>query len=143
MMTFLAPAFRCMPALSFVVKSPVHSSTMSTPSAPHGSFDGSRSAHTLMRSPSMTRLSPSTPTGGDSIHREAEVLEQGFGRRGMAEAVDPDHRAPAGDVTPPALGRAGFDCEPRTLRGQHVVSVFLALTVERLRARHGHDARRD
>ena len=58
--TFLAPPFRCAPASALVVKRPVHSSTKSAPSAPHGSFAGSRWANTLMRSPLTTIESPST-----------------------------------------------------------------------------------
>ncbi len=63
MITFLAPALTCAPAFSFDVKRPVHSSTMSTPKAFHGSFAGSRSAQTLILSPSTTSESPSTSTG--------------------------------------------------------------------------------
>ena len=51
MITFFAPACRCAPAFALLVKKPVHSSTTSTPSAFQGSFDGSRSATTWMRSP--------------------------------------------------------------------------------------------
>ena len=38
--TFLAPALRCIAALSRAVKRPVDSTTTCTPSLPHGSFDG-------------------------------------------------------------------------------------------------------
>jgi hypothetical protein len=49
-MTFRAPACRCAPAFALLVKSPVHSSTTSTPRAFHGSLAGSRSATTWMLS---------------------------------------------------------------------------------------------
>src|SRR5690242_6875678 len=57
MITFFAPAARCAAALSRLVNRPVDSITTSTPSSFHGSFDGSRSAHTLMWSPLITRRS--------------------------------------------------------------------------------------
>ena len=46
--TFLAPAPRWPDAFSLLVKMPVHSSTMSTPSRPQGSRARSRSARTLI-----------------------------------------------------------------------------------------------
>ena len=54
MMTFFAPASRCLEAASRVRKNPVDSKTISTPSSPQGSFAGSRSAHTRIRSPLTT-----------------------------------------------------------------------------------------
>ncbi|CPM72294.1 Uncharacterised protein [Bordetella pertussis] len=54
MMTFLAPPFRCAPAFSLEVKKPVHSSTTSTPSSPHGSSAGLRLASTRILSPLTT-----------------------------------------------------------------------------------------
>jgi len=62
MMTFFAPPLMWAEAFSFEVKKPVHSSTTSTPSCPHGSCAGSRCATTRMRSPSTTMWSPSTST---------------------------------------------------------------------------------
>src|SRR5690606_39571724 len=50
--TRCAPASRCADAFSFDVNKPVHSRTTSTPRLFHGSFAGSRSCTTLMRSPS-------------------------------------------------------------------------------------------
>src|SRR3546814_8901268 len=50
--TFLAPPSRCLLAASLVAKMPVHSSTTSTPSLPHGSFAGSRSDSTFTFLPS-------------------------------------------------------------------------------------------
>ena len=47
MMTFFAPASRCAFALLASVKRPVDSITMSAPSSPHGSFEGSRSSSAL------------------------------------------------------------------------------------------------
>jgi hypothetical protein len=58
MMTFLAPAARCLPALSASVKKPVDSMTMSAPTLAHGRAAGSRSAKTGTALPSMT-ISPS------------------------------------------------------------------------------------
>ena len=47
MITFLAPASRCLAALSRSVNRPVDSITTSTPRSPQGSFAGSRSANTF------------------------------------------------------------------------------------------------
>src|SRR6185369_7511213 len=60
--TRLAPAVRCAEALSLAVKMPVHSIAMSTPSSFHGSFDGSRSAETLILPLPRLIESPSTVT---------------------------------------------------------------------------------
>src|SRR6202040_2796738 len=38
--TFFAPPLRCAPAFALLVNSPVHSSTYSTPTSPHGTFAG-------------------------------------------------------------------------------------------------------
>ena len=65
--TFRAPAVRWARAASAEVKRPVDSRTMSTSSSAHGSRAGSRSARTLMRRPSTTRVSPSTLTGRPSL----------------------------------------------------------------------------
>ncbi len=67
MITFFAPASRCFAALSRAVKSPLHSSTRSTPSCFHGSFAGSRSASTRIFFPSTTRPSPSVWTSRRSV----------------------------------------------------------------------------
>lgn len=61
--TRLAHARRCARAASAEVKRPVASSTISTPRSAQGRCSGSRSASTLMRCPSTTRVSPSTATG--------------------------------------------------------------------------------
>ena len=58
--TRFAPAFRCISICSRLRKTPVDSSTTSTPSLPQGSFDGSFSAVTLTSSPSTTIPSPET-----------------------------------------------------------------------------------
>src|SRR5690606_8815162 len=58
-----APASRCADAFSFEAKKPVHSNTTSTPRLFHGSFAGSRSCTTRIRSPATTRSEPSTDTG--------------------------------------------------------------------------------
>ena len=62
MITFLAPAARCLPAASRVRNRPVDSTTMSTPRSPHGKPAGSRSDSTRIESSSMRRKSPSTFT---------------------------------------------------------------------------------
>src|SRR4051812_3949605 len=54
MMTFLAPASRCLAASARLVKEPVDSMTTSTPRSAHGSAAGSRSARILMVLPSTT-----------------------------------------------------------------------------------------
>ncbi len=59
MITFLAPAAMCAPALAASVKMPVLSSTMSTPRSPQGRLAGSFSARILISRPSMMiELSP-------------------------------------------------------------------------------------
>ena len=60
--TFLAPPAMCAPAFAFEVNKPVHSITTSTFSADHGSFAGSRSANTLIRSPLTIKSPASTAT---------------------------------------------------------------------------------
>src|SRR3954453_7602910 len=60
--TRLAPAVRCAEALSFEVKMPVHSIAMSMPRSFQGSFEGSRSAVTLILLPPRLIVSPSTVT---------------------------------------------------------------------------------
>src|SRR3954468_4047666 len=62
MMTFLAPASRCLAASARLVKKPVDSTTTSTPRSPQGSAPGSRSASTFSGVPSTTMLSPETST---------------------------------------------------------------------------------
>src|SRR5437867_4299071 len=61
-MTFFAPASMCFAAFSRSVKSPLDSSTSSTPSAFHGSFAGARSARTRTVRPPMARRSSSART---------------------------------------------------------------------------------
>ena len=62
MMTFLAPASRCLAAAARSVKRPVDSMTTSAPSSFQGSLAGSVSLITRMRLPSMIRASLSTST---------------------------------------------------------------------------------
>src|SRR5919107_2504920 len=57
MITFFAPASRCLAASSRFVKKPVDSITTSAPTSPQGSADGSRSEKTFSSSPSTIRLS--------------------------------------------------------------------------------------
>src|SRR5690606_14250706 len=66
MMTFLAPPAMCLPASEALVKRPVDSMTMSTPSSPQGRAAGSRSARTLMALPSTVMTSPSCETSTPS-----------------------------------------------------------------------------
>src|SRR5262245_29024807 len=81
--------------------------------------------------------------GDDGFDGETEVLEQWFGGRRVAEAVDADDVAARADVAPPAARRTGLDDEARAARRQDVIAIFLGLPIERLRARHRHDARRN
>ena len=81
MMTFFAPASRCLAAAARSVKSPVDSITTSTPSSPHGSSAGSLSAVTRTRRPSMTSASSwistspgKTPWTESYLSRWASVL---------------------------------------------------------------------
>src|SRR5215469_9602020 len=67
MMTRFAPPFRWALAFALLVNSPVLSKTYCTPSSPHGSFAGSRSASTLIRSPFTTIASPSTFTSPSNL----------------------------------------------------------------------------
>src|SRR3954466_1012123 len=62
MMTFLAPASRCLAASARLVKKPVDSITTSTPRSPHGSAPGSRSLSTLTSLPLTISESPETDT---------------------------------------------------------------------------------
>src|SRR4051794_13349890 len=62
MMTFLAPASRCLAASSRLVNRPVDSITTSTPRSSHGSAAGSRSASTLTSRPSTVIDPPDSAT---------------------------------------------------------------------------------
>ena len=62
MITFIAPAVRWALAFSLLVKSPVHSSTTSTPNSFQGSSAGLRLAQTRILSPLTIMVSPSTVT---------------------------------------------------------------------------------
>src|SRR5262245_50222443 len=66
MMTFLAPACRCLEALAMSLKSPVDSTTMSTPSSFHGSAAGSLMAHTRISRPFTKIASPLATTSAGS-----------------------------------------------------------------------------
>ncbi|OPZ33308.1 MAG: hypothetical protein BWY99_02716 [Synergistetes bacterium ADurb.BinA166] len=67
MTTRFAPASRCAAAFSLLVKKPVHSSTISTPSSFHGSFDGSFSLYSGIFTPSITRESSPASTGNFAL----------------------------------------------------------------------------
>src|SRR5579862_9159665 len=88
--TRLAPAVRCADAFSLAVKMPVHSSAMSTPSAFQGSFDGSRSAETLILPLPRLIESPSTVTVPEAAVHAVEAQQVGVGLD-RAEIVDADH----------------------------------------------------
>jgi hypothetical protein len=88
MMTFLAPPFRWAEAFSLVVKKPVHSSTTSTPSSPHGISAGLRCANTRILSPLTIMLSPSTVDGARELAVRGVVAGQVGVRLGVAEVVD-------------------------------------------------------
>ena len=62
MMTFFAPACRCMAAFSRSRNTPVDSMTMSMPRSPQGNWEGSRWANTLISLPSTTKLPFRTST---------------------------------------------------------------------------------
>ena len=67
MTTRFAPASRCAAAFSLLVKKPVHSRTISTPSSFHGSFDGSFSLYSGIFTPSITRESSPASTGNFAL----------------------------------------------------------------------------
>lgn len=60
--TFLAPAVMCFCAPSFLVKAPVHSKTISTPSSAQGRFSGFLSLVTLTFLPAIIRAFSLTST---------------------------------------------------------------------------------
>jgi hypothetical protein len=77
--------------LALALKMPVHSIAMSTPSSFHGSFDGSRSAETLILPLPTLIESPSTVTvPGKRPCTESKAQQMGIGLD-RAEIVDPDH----------------------------------------------------
>src|SRR5512135_1976315 len=89
-----------------------------------------------------SRLAEALYRSDNFVDGEAEVLEQGLGRRRRAETIDADHGAIEADVLAPVVADAGFDRDPlATRRRQHAVAVGLRLAVEQVRARHRHDAR--
>ncbi|KAH3684592.1 hypothetical protein WICPIJ_004423 [Wickerhamomyces pijperi] len=59
MITFLAPAFKCLEAVSTSLKTPVDSMTYSTPNSPHLISSGSLSLINLMEWPLTIKLSSS------------------------------------------------------------------------------------
>src|SRR3954447_2786481 len=82
MITFCAPALRCLAASSRFVKKPVDSITTSAPRSPHGSAAGSRSESTLISRPSTdSEPSRSSTSPGNGPYTEsyfrrcASVLE--------------------------------------------------------------------
>ena len=75
---------------------PVHSSAMSTPRSFHGSFEGSRSAVTLMAPLPTLMVSPLTVTVAReaAVHAvEAQQMRVGFHRAEIVDADDLDVRA--------------------------------------------------
>ena len=66
MMTFLAPACRCLEEVARSRKMPVDSTTMSTPSSPQGSAAGSLTEHTRISRPFTKIDSPFTVTSASS-----------------------------------------------------------------------------
>ena len=64
--TFFAPACRCLDEVSLSRKTPVDSTTMSTPISPHGSAAGSFTEHTRISRPSTKIASPFAVTSASS-----------------------------------------------------------------------------
>ncbi len=90
MITFLAPASRCLAASSRAVKKPVDSITTSTPRSPQGSAAGSRSESTLSGVPSTEIVSPSTLDLAGEAAEDRVVLEQVGERLRIGQVVDGD-----------------------------------------------------
>ena len=126
MITFFAPASRCLAASSRLVKKPVDSITTSAPTSPHGSAAGSRSANTLQ----LVAVDDEAVVGVLDLARErAEdrvVLEQVGERLRVGDVV---HADPV-DVGAPGVRRAehvaadAAEAVDAGLQG-HVVSSFL------------------
>src|SRR6266545_5871804 len=81
MMTFFAPACRCLVVVALSRKTPVDSTTMSTPISPHGSVAGSFAEHTRTSRPLTKIASPldftsalSVPWTESCLSRCASVL---------------------------------------------------------------------
>src|SRR5256885_1471392 len=68
---------------------------------------------------------------GDVLRSEAEVLEQHARGRGLAEAVEADHRRTGivnrANVLAPAVAGSGFDRDPRNAGGQHARAIHRIL----------------
>ena len=88
MITFLAPALRCLAASSRLVKKPVDSITTSAPTSSQGRFAGSRSANTRSSSPRDTRVGGLDLTGERA--QDGVVLEQVGERLVVRDVVDAD-----------------------------------------------------
>ena len=72
MMTFFAPASRCLAASSRFVNRPVDSITTSTPRSPHGRAAGSFSERTLTSRPStVSAPSPASTAPGNGPYTES------------------------------------------------------------------------
>src|SRR5215211_6046802 len=67
MTTFLAPPSRCLAAPSRLVKTPVDSTTISTPTSPQGIWAGSRSEKVFTSWSPMRRMLPSSSTSSGQI----------------------------------------------------------------------------
>src|SRR3954468_13864592 len=76
MMTFFAPASRCLAASSRFVKNPVDSITTSMPRSPQGSAPGSRSASTLTSRPSTVSASSPTDTSPGKLPKTESYLSR-------------------------------------------------------------------
>src|SRR3954454_13156888 len=77
MITFCAPASRCLAASSRLVKNPVDSITTSMPRSPQGSAPGSRSASTLTSRPStVSASSPPTDTSPGKLPKTESYLSR-------------------------------------------------------------------
>src|SRR5262245_42416330 len=72
---------------------------------------------------------------------QTKMLEEIRALARSPETLDTHDAALRADVAPPRLRGAGFDREAaRARRRQHALAIWRRLRIERLAARHGHEA---
>ena len=81
--------------------------------------------------------------GYDFLCREAEMLEQHTGRRGLTERIDAYHRAIKTDILEPDIGDSCLDRHPWKPIVQHAGFVCRVLPIEYIGTGHGYHAHRD